>query len=88
MARPSSGKRDIDQAKRARAARKRERRGRTGDDVGDDGVADTQGLPDGASEQELLQALAELQARFDADELGFESYEERKTALLEQLANR
>ncbi len=88
MGRPSSGKRDIDQAKRARAARKRERRARPGDEVADDGAAGAQELPAGASEQELLQALAELQARFDADELGFEGYEERKTALLEQLANR
>jgi hypothetical protein len=80
MSRPRTGKRDIDQAKRERAARKRERRALTSDDV-----AEAPGHPDGASEQEVLRALADLQARFESEELTFEGYEARKAALLEQL---
>jgi predicted exporter len=77
------GKRDIDRAKRERAQQKRDKRLKPQDDAG--APADPDAVVVSMSEQEVLDALESLQARFAADEVDFDEYEATKTELLQQL---
>jgi Short C-terminal domain len=96
MAKPRSLKRDIDLAKRDKAARKRERRQRAGEEstgeeseATDGGTATNTGsaaAPSGATQAELLEALSVLHARFDAGEIDLEEFEEVKADLLARVA--
>ena len=86
MANPSRMKREIDKAKKERAAEKRERRARSGasdDGVPADGVS-AQQPP--SSNDEVLARLEQIHAQFAAEELDFEAFEGAKEALLAQLA--
>lgn len=83
MANAHRGKRDIDRAKRERAQQKRDKRQRSQDDTG--APADPDGVVVSMTEQEVLDALESLQARFAADEVDFDEYEATKTELLQQL---
>ena len=85
MANPSRMKREIDKAKKEKAAEKRERRQRTGDaDQADAGTT-----PDGhmsVSTDELLGQLERIHAQFANEEIDFEEFERAKDALIAQLA--
>jgi len=82
-ARPSFAKRDRERSKKAKADQKRERRF--------DREPGSEALPEigDASEQldaaELLRLVEATQAAFDAEEIDFDEYEERKAALLARL---
>ena len=91
MANPSRMKREIDKAKKERAAEKRERRQRSG--APDDSLATDEAVaavtspqPSSMSNDEVLLRLERLHAQFDADELDFEAFERAKETLLAQLA--
>ena len=91
MAKPRRLKRDIDMAKRDKAARKRERRQRTDEgepEEGGEAVAgsDTAAVPTGASQAELLEALSVLHARFEAGDIGLDEFETVKADLLARVA--
>jgi hypothetical protein len=79
-----STKRDVDQQKKERAARKRERRaaGHEGADLAPSIVA-APAVP----EQEVLARLDELHARFEADEVDFTDYEHAKDELIAMLGS-
>jgi hypothetical protein len=85
-------KREIDKAKKERAAEKRERRQRSGatedSPATDDGVAAVAPPPRPSSmpNDEVLLQLERLHAQFDAHELEFEAFERAKESLLAQLA--
>lgn len=82
MAGPRSSKRDIDRAKREKQAAKREKRAQGAGP--EDATAD--GPVDGPmAESDVLQALADLHARFEAKQLDFDAYEEAKADLLGRL---
>ena len=84
MANPRSTKRDIDKAKRERAAEKRERR------QSPKPAPDASGVPvappPSATNDDVLLELAELHARFEADGVDFDDFERAKAALLARLA--
>ena len=85
MANPSRMKREIDKAKKEKAAEKRERRQKTGD--ADQG--DTNNTADGhasVSTDELLGQLERIHAQFANEEIDFEEFERAKDALIAQLA--
>jgi len=85
MANPSRMKREIDKAKKEKAAEKRERRQKTGD--ADQG--DTNTTADGhasVSTDELLGQLERIHAQFANEEIDFEEFERAKDALIAQLA--
>jgi len=74
---------DRERSKKAKAAAKRERRVERGDEV--DALEE---LPAGEGElapDELLRMVEQIQRRFDAEEIDFEEYEERKSALLARI---
>ena len=83
-ARPSFAKRDRERSKKAKADQKRERRF-------DRDPAEGGELPPvgDASEEldaaELLRLVEATQEAFDAEEIDFDEYEERKAALLARL---
>jgi hypothetical protein len=83
-------KREIDKAKKERAAEKRQRRERSG--APDDGVTSEDGAtvasprPSGSTNEELLLRLEKIHAQFAAEELDFEEFERAKDALIAQLA--
>ena len=85
MANPSRMKREIDKAKKEKAAEKRERRQRTAD--AEQGEAGT-GPADDASvpTDELLGQLERIHAQFANEEIDFEEFERAKEALIAQLA--
>ena len=85
MANPSRMKREIDKAKKEKAAEKRERRQRTGDVEQGEASA----TPDGHASvptDELLGQLERIHAQFANDEIDFEEFERAKDALIAQLA--
>jgi hypothetical protein len=77
VAKPRSMKRDIDKAKREKAAEKRERRQRPADD----GAATGEVRPP-VDEGEVLAQLGALHARFEAEEIDFEEFEQQKGELM------
>lgn len=83
MSRPSAGKRDLERAKKARAEQKRARRLDRSAEPGDTGDP-AEGAPAGPGPDpaRLLEDLERNQAAFDAHEISFDEYEERRTALL------
>jgi hypothetical protein len=79
----SFAKLDRERSKKAKAAAKRERREEKGDEV--EGLDD---LPAGDGElspDELLRMVEQIQRRFDAEEIDFDEYEERKSAILARI---
>jgi hypothetical protein len=85
VARASSNKRAIDQAKKERAALKRERRRHFEGERAPEGARGTRVPP--IPEREVLDALALLHERFDAGELGFEELEARRADLVNLLTD-
>jgi hypothetical protein len=87
--RTSFDKLQRERAKRAKAAGKRERRqerSANGDGEGDGlDLADAP-IPGDLSAGELMQRLEVLHNRFEAKSIDFDSFEEQKRELLEQLA--
>jgi len=84
MANPSRMKREIDKAKKERAAEKRERRQRTADaEPGEASttLADDKSVPN----DEVIGQLERVHERFAAQEIEFEEFERVKAALLAQL---
>jgi hypothetical protein len=74
---------DRERSKKAKAAAKRERRADR-----ESGTSDALDLPAGEGElapEELLRLVEQTQRQFDAEEIDFEEYEERKAALLARL---
>ena len=84
MANPSRMKRDIDKAKKEKAAEKRERRQRSGET--DDAVATAEPTTGSTSNDALLSQLEQIHVQFAAEELDFEEFERAKEALIAQLA--
>ncbi len=84
MANPSRMKREIDKAKKEKAAEKRERRQRTGD--AEPGEASTTPPDASVPTDELLGQLERIHAQFANDEIDFEEFEAAKDALIAQLA--
>jgi hypothetical protein len=79
----SFAKLDRERSKKAKAAAKRERRVERDDE---DILLDE--LPAGDGElapDELLRMVEQVQRRFDAEEIDFEEYEERKSAILARI---
>jgi hypothetical protein len=79
----SFAKLDRERSKKAKAAAKRERRVERAD-----GTEEVDELPPGEGElapDQLLRMVEQIQRRFDAEEIDFEEYEERKSALLARI---
>jgi hypothetical protein len=89
MANARRTKRDVDQAKKDKAALKRERRQLLRDESPDptDLGAASDSSPTLTPERDVLEALNLLHVRFAAGELGFEDFEAAKTELLSQLTS-
>jgi hypothetical protein len=84
MANPSRMKREIDKAKKEKAAEKRERRQRTG--APEDGVAVDAPAPHSSMpSDEVLGELERIHAQFAAEEIDFEEFEAAKERLIAQL---
>ncbi|HTN79258.1 MAG TPA: hypothetical protein VMK16_06275 [Acidimicrobiales bacterium] len=83
MANPSRMKREIDKAKKERAAEKRERRQRAADAEPGSATAttETSALPN----DEVLDQLERIHAQFAAEEIDFDEFERAKELLLAQL---
>jgi hypothetical protein len=90
VANARGSKRDIDRAKKEKAALKRDRRqhpdGGSSDSTATEALAETSLTS--KSEGELLEALDRLHGRFDAGKAGFAQFEADKADLLAQLADR
>jgi hypothetical protein len=84
MANPSRMKREIDKAKKEKAAEKRERRQRTAD--AEQGEAGTGSADASVPTDELLGQLERIHAQFANEEIDFEEFERAKEALIAQLA--
>ncbi len=88
MSNPRSSKRDIDRAKRERAAQKRQRRQGASDDaapgLAQEGSATAS--TSARSEEAILEALRQLHARYEAEALSFDEFDAAKSELLDQLA--
>jgi hypothetical protein len=85
--RTTFGKIERDREKKAKAQAKRERReGRATADPSDD--PETSAEPTGGrmSQDEVLAQLSELHEQFDRGDIEFDDFEERKAALLANLA--
>ena len=82
--RSTFGKQDRERQKKARAAEKRERRHDRSprEDSDDEPTVTTDATPD-----QLLREIEVLHARFDAKAIDFETFEERKLELFNQLAS-
>ena len=86
MANARTRKREIDKAKRERAANKREKRQErlTEDEAaGADATAGQTSSP--PNEGGVLAALEALHQRYDAEQISFEEFEEARTELLSRL---
>jgi hypothetical protein len=81
--RTSFAKMQRDRAKKAKAAMKRERR----QTAREESEHNTETVDHGGelSPQELLEQVANVQAQFEAKEITFEEYEEKKLELLARL---
>ncbi len=85
MANPSRMKREIDKAKKEKAAEKRERRQKTADvEPGD--ATTTAPVQASVPSDEVIGQLERVHAQFANEEIGFEEFERAKEALLAQLA--
>ena len=74
-----------ERAKKAKAAAKRERRlEKSADEAGDESTGGVAGRQDNPAD--LLEEIAAVHARFEANEIEFEEFEELKTDLFERLA--
>jgi hypothetical protein len=84
--RTSFAKLQRDRAKKAKAAQKRERR-QSGGASGPGGDEPTPVVDDGGelSAPVLLQLIEEIHRQFEAKEIGFEEFEEKKLDLLARL---
>jgi hypothetical protein len=83
--RTTHDKRQRERAKQAKAAEKRARRqGRSSEEDADVTVVDG----DDRSTEELLAEMEQLHASFDAKQIDFETFEERKNELLDRIAVR
>ena len=81
--RSTFGKQDRERQKKARAAEKRERRhDRSPREESDEPTVTTDATPD-----QLLREIEVLHERFDAKVIDFETFEERKLELFNQLAS-
>ena len=86
--RSTFGKLERDRAKKAKAAAKRERRlerksdAATPDDVASGGVDDG---PDGISAADLLAEIERTHQRFEAGQIGYDEFEEKKAELFARL---
>ena len=81
--RSTFGKQDRERQKKARAAEKRERRhDRSPREDSDEPTVTTDATPD-----QLLREIEVLHERFDAKAIDFETFEERKLELFNQLAS-
>ena len=85
MANPSRMKREINKAKKERAAEKRERRQRTADSEPGD-ASSAVALHKTASDDKVIGQLERVHAQFAAEEIDFDEFERAKGALLAQLA--
>jgi hypothetical protein len=88
--RTSFAKLERDRAKKARAAAKRERRqgrGSEPDAAPEDSGSSATGSdsPGSASSTEVLEHLAAIHERYDAGDMSYEEFEERKAELLARL---
>jgi hypothetical protein len=88
--RPSFEKRQRDQAKRAKAAAKREKRHNKGDEEleGEEEEATAVATNDPLahlSEQDIIERLDALHKRFDDEQISFDAFEEQRDALLARL---
>ena len=88
MARSSFGKLQRDRDKKAKAAAKRERRQNRGNDDGVEVSSEADQAPedDGTSSEELLRMLAEVHEQFEANQISFDDFEERKAALMARIS--
>lgn len=82
-ARPSFAKRDRERSKKAKADQKRERR--FDRDPADDALPPVGDASEELDAAELLRLVEATQEAFDAEEISFDEYEERKAALLARL---
>ena len=83
MAKPRSMKRDVDKAKKERAAMKRERRQRpAADKVEGDETSPAQPARPVVPPEEVIARLGELHVRFEAEEIDFVEYEQVKGELV------
>ena len=84
--RPTSTKRQREKDKQAKAESKRQRRLQA--ELDPDATAGARPEPDEemtATEAVVLSLIEEAQRQFESDEISFEEYDERKTALLGRL---
>jgi hypothetical protein len=80
----SFAKLDRERSKKAKAAAKREKRVERADGTEEE----LDELPPGEGElapDQLLRMVEQIQRRFDAEEIDFEEYEERKSAILARI---
>jgi len=83
VARSSFGKRDRDQAKKAKAAAKRERQQRAFETKRDEALTPRE--PATASTDDLLRRIEEVHQRYDEGTLSYEDFVVAKADLLGQL---
>ena len=90
MANARGTKRDIDRAKKERAALKRERRQQSPSESDDSTVDELSCAvsPAPMTEGDVLEALNVLHLRFDEGKLDFDEFEASKVELFERLADR
>lgn len=81
--RPSFEKMERDRNKRAKQAAKREKRQAKGEDGEDE--AGVEAAAPQVDESAVLGQLEALHQRYDAEEIDFDTFEERRTELLGQL---
>lgn len=86
--RTSFAKMQRDRDKQAKAAAKRDRRleRQAGPDPSAPPVIDLDGTGDELTAAELLQLVETIHSEFDAGVIDFETFEEKKTALLSRLS--
>ena len=88
MANPRSAKRDIEKARQLKALHKRERRQAPhGGDESEPGLPTASAAPGRAriGQDEVLERLAALHARFAEGDISFDAFEAEKSALVDQL---
>lgn len=89
MSRASFGKREREQAKRDKAANKRERRQRAADEASTatdaDGATDAAAADDGVSTADLLQMIEDVHRRHESGDMTDDDFETTKADLLGRL---
>lgn len=81
--RTTSGKRERERAKQAKAAAKRERRLERGSEEGDD---ETVVAVEDLTTEELLARMEALHEAYDAGKVSFEEFDEQKNELTDRIA--